>query len=116
MMTERSADPVPTVVVAVTLSLPGFGSVVADATVAVLLITVPTVTPAPTCTTREKTALADASEAIEQETVPAAPTAGVVQLQPPGAASDTKVVPADRVSDNATVAALLGPMLLTVIV
>lgn len=114
MVTERSADPVPTVVVAVALSLPGFGSVVADDTVAVLLITVPTVTPAPTCTTRLKTALPDANEAFEQETVPPAPTAGVVQLQPPGNESDTKVVPADRVSDSATVAALLGPMLLTV--
>ena len=54
--------------------------------------------------------------AIEQDTVPAIPTDGVVQLHPPGDESDTKVVPAGNVSESETAAALLGPALFTVIV
>ena len=114
-VTDRSAEPAPTVVAAVALLLPGVGSLVADETVAVLLIKVPAATPASTCTTKVNAALPIASEATEHETVPAAPTAGVVQIQPAGDASDTKVVPAGRVSARVTDAALLGPMLLTAI-
>jgi hypothetical protein len=54
--------------------------------------------------------------AIEQETVPPAPTAGVVHDHPPGDESETNVVPADNVSERLTVAALLGPALFTVMV
>src|SRR5688572_11443072 len=74
-----------TVVVAVALSLPGVGSEVAEETVAVLLSTVPAAVPGETATVKVKTALPAGREAIEQETVPPAPTAGVVHDQPAGA-------------------------------
>lgn len=108
---ERSALPTPTVVVAVADSLPGLGSAVVDASVAVLLSTVPGVTLASTATTSVNTALPDASAAAVQDTVPAAPTTGVVQDQPPGEASETKVVLAGSGSDRLTPRALLGPAL-----
>ena len=116
MVTDRSAVGTCTVVVAVPLSLPGFGSDVAEVAVAVFERTVPFATEESTATVRVKTALPAAREAMEQETVPAAPTAGVVQLQPPGELSETKVVPAGRVSESDTEAALLGPLLVTVMV
>ena len=115
-VTDKSAEPAPTVVAAVALLLPGVGSVVADDNVAVLLSTVPALTPAPTCATRVNAALPMANDAFVQLTAPAAPTAGVVQLQPAGEVSDTKVVPVGKVSDSDTVDALLGPALLAVIV
>ena len=78
--------------------------------------TVPPVTEEPTLTTRVKTALPAASDGLEHETMPPAPTAGVVHDHPPGEASDTKVVPAGNVSESKAVAALLGPPLVTVMV
>ena len=104
----------PTAVVAVAELFPLFPSEVAEETVAVLVS--PAVTEAPTCTVSVKTALLTPSEAMEQETLPLAPTAGVVHDQPPGEDRDTKVVPAGRGSDSETDAALLGPALFTVIV
>ena len=74
-----------TVVVAVALSLPGAGSDVADDTVAVF-VNMPVI---PAFTTNVKTALPTARVVAEQETVPFAPTAGVVHDQPPGDESDT---------------------------
>jgi len=103
-----------TVVAAVPLSLPGFGSLVEEEAVAVL-DNVPPVDGL-TFTVSVKTALPTPRLAIEQDTVPPAPTAGVVQDQPPGDASDTKVVPGGNVSESETEAALLGPALFTVIV
>ena len=50
-----------------------------------------------------------------QETVPVAPTAGVVHDQPPVVDSDTKVVPAGSVSVKLALAALLGPLFVSVI-
>src|SRR5688572_26574391 len=47
-------------------------------------------------------------------TVPDAPTAGVAQLQLPGAASETKVVPVGRVSVSSTSMAGSGPPFVTV--
>src|SRR6185295_10114306 len=105
-----------TVVVAVALSLPGFGSAVDDDAVAVFESTVPLATLASTLTTRVKTALPGGSVVIELETVPPAPIGGVVFDHPTGAVNDTKVVPAGNVSDSDTDAALLGPALVTVIV
>src|SRR5690348_16341377 len=90
-VSERSADAA-TVVVAVALSLPVFGSVVAEATVAVLERTVPLATPASTFTTRVTSPPPTRTLAFEHETVPPAPTAGVVQLQPAAEDSETKVV------------------------
>jgi hypothetical protein len=112
---ERSAEAV-TVVVAVPLSFPVFGSVVADVTVAVLLSTVPAAVGASTFTTRLKTAFPAAKLGIVQEIGPAAPTAGVVHDQPAGEDSETNVVLAGSVSVMLTVDALLGPPLFTVMV
>lgn len=114
-VTERSADAA-TVVVATPLLSAGLGSLVADAAVAVLLITLPAVTAASTCTTSVNAALPMANVAFVQETVPLLPSAGVVQLQPPGAASETNVVPLGKVSVKVAVVAALGPALLAVIV
>ena len=103
-----------TVVVAVPLSLPGAGSAVAEAAVAVLVRTVPPAIVGATWTIRMKTALPGAKEAFEHEIVPPAPTAGVVQLHPAGEASEPNVVPAGSVSASVVVAALLGPAFATV--
>jgi hypothetical protein len=111
----RSAD-VLTVVVEVALSLPEAGSLVVVLAVAVLAMMVPAAIPGSIATTSVKTALPGASVAMEQFTVPPAPTAGVVQDQPPGDVSETNVVPAGRVSDHAVFAAALGPALPIVMV
>jgi hypothetical protein len=113
-VTDTSAD-VLTVVVAVALSLPALLSPV-PLSVAVFEITVPVATLASTFTVNVNTALPTAIEAFVQLTVPPAPIAGVVQLQPPGDENDTNVVPAGSVSDIDAFAALLGPALATVIV
>lgn len=115
MVIDRSADAA-TVVVAVALSLPILGSGVVDDTVAVFESTVPAATDGSTATTKVNAAGPGANDAFEHDTVPLAPTAGVVQLQPPGDANDTKVVPAGKVSLNEAAAALLGPAFVTVIV
>src|SRR6187200_1638995 len=94
-VTARSARSAVTVVVAVTLLLPGVGSAVADATVAVLVMTVPPAVAAPTFTTSVNEALAPlASEGLVEVTVPVPPTAGVVDVHPAGAVNETNVVPA----------------------
>jgi hypothetical protein len=54
-------------------------------------------------------ALPALNDDAEHETNPPAPTAGVVQDQPPGEDSDTNVVPAGNVSEMLTDAASLGP-------
>ena len=87
-----------------------------DETVAVLAMTVPGVTPAPTWTTKVKTALPIPNDVWLQETVPPEPAAGVVQLHPAGEASETKVVPVGSGSESVAPAALLGPALATVMV
>src|SRR5690242_17209929 len=104
----------PITVVSVALLLPGTGSVVVEVTVAVLLI-VPVVEGA-IATVRVKTALPTAMLAFVQVMVPPAPTAGVVHDQPAGEESATNVVPAGSVSERLTLAAELGPALLTVMV
>ena len=58
----------------------------------------------------------DASEGFVQFTMPLAPTAGVVQLQPAGAESEVNVVPIGRTSFIATSGATLGPDAATSIV
>jgi hypothetical protein len=112
---DRSAA-VETVVVAVPLSLPVFGSDVADDTVAVFDNTVPAVVDRSTATTNVKTALPIPNDRLVQETVPPKPTAGAKHPQPPGDASETNVVPAGIGSDSLTEAASPGPALLTVMV
>src|SRR5689334_7183625 len=117
-LTPRSADSsVATVVVVLAESLPGVGSAVAVATVAESVMTVPPDVAASTLTTRVNTSLADAATlGLLQFTVPVAPTAGVVQLQPAAETSDTKVVLAGIASASVAVAAASGPELPTVIV
>ena len=100
----------------VPLSFPGLGSLVDEDAVAVFESTVPAATLGSTATVSVKTALPTPRLAVEQDTVPTEPTAGVVHDQPPGDANDTKVVPVGKVSESETEAALLGPALLTVIV
>ena len=80
-------------------------------TAAVFTITsVPGATPAPTFTTTViDGAPPTASEASEHETVPFAPTAGVVHDQPAPALSDTKVVFAGSGSLTSTSVAFDGP-------
>ena len=98
------------------LSLPGFGSGVADDAVAVFDSRVPVDTEGATATVKVKTALPRPSDVFEQDTLPPEPTNGAMHSQPPGDDKDTKVVPAGSVSARETEAALLGPALLTVIV
>ncbi len=54
--------------------------------------------------------------ALEHEIIPVPPTAGVVQVNPAGLASETKVVLVGTVSVITTLATLLGPELVTIIV
>jgi len=101
-----------TVVVAVALSLPGFGSMVEEDTVAVLVM----VPAAFTATTSVKVAPPTAIEDLVQETRPPEPTGGVEQLQPPEGDSETNVVVVGNVSDRTTDEAAFGPALFTEIV
>jgi len=82
------------------------GSKVLELTVAVLLIALPAADTA-TSATSVNTSLAPlASEARLQVTAPLAPTAGVVQLQPAGALSETKPRLAGRLSVQLAAAAV----------
>jgi hypothetical protein len=69
-------------------------------------------------TTVNEADVPDSSVAIEQVTVPVPPTAGVMHTNegPLVCDSDTKVVPAGRTSENDTLCASLGPLLVTTIV
>jgi hypothetical protein len=70
-----------------------------------------------TCATRVKSAVAPKTYcASEHETVPVAPTAGVVQLQPRGEASETKVVLPSRLSVTVALLESLGPLLIVLMV
>jgi hypothetical protein len=82
--------------------------------VAVLLIigTAPPVVAA----TRVKASIAPATKfGCEQETLPAAPTAGVVHVHPAAAVKEKNVVPAGKVSESITPLAGVMPTLLAVI-
>ena len=106
-----------TVVIAVPLLLPGFPSGVLEVAVAVLVSVELAGTVGATATVSVKTALPTANEGFEQVTVPVSPAAGALQLQPPGVDSgSTKVVPDGSVSLHEALAAVSGPLLVTVIV
>src|SRR2546422_806650 len=106
-----------TVVVARAVLLRGVGSKVAELTVAVLEMTVPSGVLALTWTTMVKPAIAPLGrDAVVQLTVPVDPTGGFVQDQPAGGVTDWKVVSAGRTSSIFTVAAAFGPPLLTLMV
>jgi hypothetical protein len=103
-----------TVVVVVLVLLAGTGSGGAAATVAVLVRTVPSVVPlATTADTAIVAVSPDAMVAFEHETVPVAPTAGAVQVQPAGALTLVKSTAAGSGSVTTTVAAGTGPVLVT---
>src|SRR5256885_714130 len=91
LVTARSASLL-TFVVAVAALFPRFRSVVADPTVAVLVIVAPS--PAATFTTRVKLAVAPLPNAeIVQLMAPLPPTVGFRHVQSAGRASETNVVP-----------------------
>src|SRR5438309_1299098 len=101
-----------TVVVAVAALLTRLGSKVAELTVAVLEMTVPSRVLALTWTTMVKLAVAPlARDVVVQLTVPVMPTIGVVQVQPAGDVTDRKVVCDGSKSSILTFAAALGPAL-----
>jgi hypothetical protein len=114
LVTERSATAF-TVVVAVCELLAALESLVVAETVAVLLIDAAAA--AVGVTTSVNTADAPlATLGFVQFTVPFAPTAGVVQVHPAGAASETKFTPAGSASLSDALAATAGPLLVTVMV
>ncbi len=105
-----------TFVVAVALLLPGVPSAVLEVTVAVLLIIEPAGTFGATATLRVNTVLPTANEGFVHETVPVPPDSSGVQDHPLSLAKLTKVVPAGSVSLHEALAAVSGPLLVTVIV
>src|SRR5688500_7467690 len=111
LTTDRTFVPGATLVVEVALLLATAESGVLDETDAVLEIVVPSGMPPKTVVTSVNTALAPVAKVARvQETVPAAPTAGVVHVQPAGAESDTKLsVALGKVSVRTGSTASLGP-------
>src|SRR5437764_321833 len=99
-----------TVVIAVAELLPGVGSVVAEAAVAVLLITVPLAVLASILTTIRKDASSPlAAVALAKTMVPVPPgTTASVRDQPAGKDADTKLVWVGSMSLTVTVCASLG--------
>src|SRR3954465_5365858 len=103
-----------TVVVAVALLL---AWTVSEASLLPLIVFVIDPETAVTLTTTVNDAVAAlASEAIEQLILPVPPTAGVVQLQPPGAAIDWNVTPEPIDSVMFAFAAASGPLFVMVCV
>ena len=107
-----------TVVLAEARLLLGNASVVFEPTSAEFVITVPDAVAAGTVTVSVKVVVpAFASDAFVHEIVPAAPTAGVVQVHAvPVCAIDLKVVVPGVASVNVFVAAAAGPLFFTTIV
>ena len=105
---------VPTTVDAEAVLLVEFGSVTDELTVAVSVITVPFAVPEFTFTIIEKVAaVPPAMLRSVQTTLPVPPPAGVTQLQPAGAATETNVVFAGTASTSVALSAALGPLLVT---
>jgi hypothetical protein len=115
LVTTKSAPPVvPTTVEAEAVLLLEFGSLTDELTVAVSVISVPFAVPEFTLVTSEKVAaVLPAIFKAVQITLPVPPTGGVVQLQPAGAATDTKVVFVGTPSTNVALSAALGPLFVT---
>src|SRR5687768_17355518 len=99
LTTDRSALAL-TVVVSVSVSLAAFGSVVAELTVAVLLITVPSAVPAGTVTTSENTAGASAGARVAMVAGETPPV--MVKVGPEVWVKLTRVVPAGTASARLT--------------
>ena len=95
--------------------MPGVGSGVADATVAVLLITALLPTAVPVFTTNVKlTVLFSLKSGIEQLVAPVPLTAGVVHVQPDGDVNETNVVLAGVLSVNVTLVAAPVPLVIVI--
>lgn len=102
-----------TVTLAVALLFDGLGSVTDEEPMSVSVMTVPVAVPAFTFVTSVNEAVEPepaARVAMLQLTVPVAPTAGVVQVQVPGLARETKVVFVGIASVKVTVVAVAGPL------
>lgn len=113
LVTAISPDPLVVVVVAAVL-LAGVGSGVGDEALAVLVIVVPAAVPGLTRTTRVIAAGVPVERLpVVHETLPVPPTAGDVQVQPLGAVTERNVVLVGTASVSVTLAALLGPLLVT---
>src|SRR5687767_4417034 len=114
-LTERSAEPVATVVVAVAVRSveSGSGSVDAEPTVTVFVMIVPGGVAALKLTISVNESVPVGVLGWEQLMLPVPPTAGVVHVQLGFAAKDTNVVLAGTVSASVAVVALLGPELVT---
>jgi len=115
LVNARSDCPaVPTVTFVCVKLLLATGSFVSAAMRAVFVRMVPFATALLTLVMREKVAEAPAAnEVATQETVPVAPTAGVVQLQPDGTVMDWNVVFAGTTEVKNSPAASLTPLLVT---
>src|SRR5436853_7462680 len=112
LVTARSAC-VFTVVVAVAVLLPGVGSLVVEAAIALLLIVLPLAALGLTLTTIVNTAVSLLGiDAFEKTTLPVEPTVGAVVVQPDPVVTvaDTKVVLAGTASVTVTVCAVPGPL------
>lgn len=114
-MIERSAEGC-TVVVCVAELFALLASGVLLETDAVFEITVLPVMPESTFTVKVKLAVVKPRLVAAQLIEPVAPTDGVVQLQPPGAERDWKVVFVGTVSDKINAVAVAGPLFVTTIV
>src|SRR5271155_2424191 len=108
---------VPTMVDALAVLLTEFGSLTEELTTAVSVMTVPLATPEFTFTNIVNVAaVLPAMLGLVHTTFPVAPTAGVTQVQPAGAATERNVVFAGTASTNAALSAALGPLLVTICV
>src|SRR5215831_1318846 len=118
LVTLRSACPVaPTAIFTVAVLSPGTVSRVAVVTVAVSVMIVPVGVPAVTFTTNWKLVVVFGARVVMlQLRLPVPPTGGSEQVHVPGVVAETKVVLAGTASVNDTVAALLGPRLITLCV
>jgi len=105
---------VPTMVAALAMLLTEFGSLTEELTAAVSVITVPLATPEFTFTNIVNVdVVLPGMAGLVHTTLPVAPTAGVAQVQPAGAAIERNVVFAGTASTNAALSAALGPLLVT---
>src|SRR5438876_8552500 len=117
LVTARSAEAGPTVLVVPPALLVGSGSSVPEVTVAVLAITVPPGVEDSGLTTTVNVAVwPDSIEAFVHDRSPPPLTGGVVQDQPVGAMERANVVPAGTLSLTTVLVAVLGPPLVATIV
>jgi len=112
-LVQKVVGQVHRLLVVVLVVLAGFVSYCQETT-AVFPSTVPLGRPGATSTVRVNSRAPTLMEPLEQVTVPAAPSTGVVHVHPVGAASDRKVVPSGRVSDTEIEVVVSGPWLVTV--